>query len=173
MAEIPVHKKGGIPWWVWLLLALIIAALLWWLLADNDRADPVTDPLVTETTPVIDETVIADTTVGPITTMGALMGAPLASMIGREVVLTGVPVESLEGDQAFYIGDSPTNRALVVFNEQPTPGMAMEGNVDVNPGSMVTLRGTVRDGAATPPPGTTTPLPAGAYIEASNVDVVS
>lgn len=173
MAEIPVHKKeGGIPWWVWLILALIIAGLLWWLFADNDVNDPVTDPLVTETTPLVEQPVVADA-VGPITTMAALMGAPLATMVGREVMLTGVPVESLEGDQSFYIGDSATNRSLVVFNEQPTPNQAQEGNLDVNPGSMVTVRGVIRDGSATPPPGTTTPLPGGAYIEASNVDVVS
>ena len=170
MAEIPVHKKeGGIPWWVWLILALIIAALLWWLFADHDRNEVVTPPVAT-TEPVQP---LATNDVGPITTIATLMSAPLSTMVGREVVLTGVPVESLEGDQAFYIGDSPTNRALVVFNEQPTPNQAKEGNVDVNPGSMVTLRGTVREAGATPPPGTTTPLPGGAYIEASNVDVVS
>lgn len=170
MAEIPVHKKGGIPWWVWLLLALVLAGLLWLLLAnDDDDVEPVADTTVVEQ-PVDD---VAVTDAGPITSIAMLMGAPMSSMVGRDVMLTGVPVESLEGDQAFYIGDSPTNRALVVFNEQPTPNQAMEGNVDVNKGSMVTLRGTVRDGSATPPTGTTTPLPAGAYIEASNVDVVS
>jgi hypothetical protein len=28
MAEIPVERKGGVPWWVWLLGALLLLALL-------------------------------------------------------------------------------------------------------------------------------------------------
>lgn len=47
MAEIPVERKeGGIPWWVWLVLAAIVAALLIWWATDNDEAQ--TEPVGVE-----------------------------------------------------------------------------------------------------------------------------
>lgn len=37
MAEINVEKKdNNIPWWVWLIVALVVAAILYFLLSDND-----------------------------------------------------------------------------------------------------------------------------------------
>lgn len=169
MAEIPVHKKSGIAWWIWLVLALIVAALLWWLFAANDNDDVVADRVVTteQVMPVEDENVAMS---GSITTLAALMTGPLNSLVGRSVDLTGVPVQSLAGDQAFWVGDNATNRALVVFDEMPTPNKAMEGNVDVNPGSMVTLHGTVRS-ATDKPVGATLPAGTDAYIFADSVNV--
>lgn len=42
MAEIPVKRtSGGIPWWVWALLALLVIGLLFWLFSDNDDVDRV------------------------------------------------------------------------------------------------------------------------------------
>jgi hypothetical protein len=43
MAQIPVQKKQGMPWWVWLLLGIVILGLLWLLMAllgddDNEAA---------------------------------------------------------------------------------------------------------------------------------------
>lgn len=40
MAEIPVERKsGGMPWWVWALLAAILVALLiWWATDTDDRS---------------------------------------------------------------------------------------------------------------------------------------
>lgn len=169
MAEIPVQKKSGIAWWVWLLIALIVAAFLWWLIASNDDDDVVADRVVTteQVAPVDDANVAAS---GAISTMAMLMASPLNSMVGSEINLTGVPVQSLAGDQAFWIGDSETNRAFVVFDEKRTPNDQMEGNVDVNPGSMVTLNGTVRS-ASDNPAGATLPAGTDAYIFADSVDV--
>jgi hypothetical protein len=36
MAEIPVEKKEGSLWWLWLLGALLVGALLFWMLAGDD-----------------------------------------------------------------------------------------------------------------------------------------
>jgi hypothetical protein len=39
MAEIPVERKSGAPWWLWLIGLLLIIAVLWFWLgrADRDR----------------------------------------------------------------------------------------------------------------------------------------
>lgn len=42
MAEIPIQKKSGIPPWVWILLLLLLAGLVWFLLAAGD--DEVDEP---------------------------------------------------------------------------------------------------------------------------------
>lgn len=171
MAEIPVEKKSGVNWLAWLLLLLGILALLWFLFSqDDDRDEVVAEPAVVEQPAVVDTTTAA--TAGAITTLPALMAGPLTGMAGRQVQLTGVPVESVTGDEAFYIGDSATNRAYVLFNELPTPNTAQEGNVDVNEDSTVTLSGTVMN-ASDAPAGKTIPSGVEAFIMADSVDVVS
>ena len=39
MAEINVEKKSNFPWWIWLVVALIIIALLFFLLGGDNQAD--------------------------------------------------------------------------------------------------------------------------------------
>lgn len=177
MAEIPVEKKsGGIPWWVWLILALLIAALIWWFVANaNDNDAKINDNNVVAEQPMDDMNAVdparMDSNGGAITSMAGLMGAgAMTGMVGRDVQLTGVPVESLAGDMAFYVGDSSQNRTLVLFKEKPE--VPIEKRIDVNPGSMVDLTGTVR-AAGDVPAGVTGKVPAGtdAYIYATIVDV--
>ncbi|WP_420605548.1 hypothetical protein [Novosphingopyxis sp.] len=187
MAEIPVEKKsGGIPWWVWLILALLIAALIWWFVANaNDRDGDVADTDVVAEQPM-DDSRMVDTTPtdangsmtasgDTITSMATLTGAgagAMSGMVGRQVSLQGVPVESLEGDMAFYIGDSPANRTLVVFDE--TPDVPKEKRTVVKAGSRVTFDGMVR-AAGDVPADVKVTMPQGtdAYVYANKVDVVS
>ena len=35
MAEIPVEKKSGMPWWGWILAALAALALIWFFFGQN------------------------------------------------------------------------------------------------------------------------------------------
>ena len=175
MAEIPVHEKSGFPWWGWLILLLLLGLVIWFIagMLDNDDDTVVANDTTAVEQPYVEEPVAAVDT-GAITTMAALTGAGvLTNEIGRQVNLQGVPVESLAGDMAFYVGDSPANRTLVVFNETPTPGTMKEGKIDVNPGSMVSLQGTVR-AASDKPANATVDMPAGvdAYIFADSVDVL-
>lgn len=56
MAEIPVHKRTGMPGCVWLILGLVLVALLWWIFSDRDnRNDVVATP--TDTTAPLDTAV--------------------------------------------------------------------------------------------------------------------
>ena len=40
--EIPVRRREGMPWWVWLLAIALIAALAWWLLTMNNNTGTTT-----------------------------------------------------------------------------------------------------------------------------------
>lgn len=135
MAEIPVQKKSSMTW-LWVLLALILAALLLWWILDNDE----------EPVPGIGE--VAGTTEGPITTIEAILAStdPTA-LVGREVRLDSVQVQSVPDDRAFLVGPDANRTVLVMLNEDATPISRVEGEVDVNPGQVVNVTGTVRSAA--------------------------
>jgi bacteriorhodopsin len=51
--ETATHRRGGVPSWVWIVVALIILALVaWWVSRSSDTATiPTTRPAATQTTP--------------------------------------------------------------------------------------------------------------------------
>ncbi len=181
MAEIPVEKKSSLAWLWWLLLLAGILALLYFLFFNVDGdADDMNDDVVVEQTAgdvdAIDTT--GDTTGDTAAGVGAITGvaglAGLADMIGRDVELSGVAVNRLVGDEAFTVGEG-ANETLIMFDEERTPNTAMEGNVDVNPGSRVTISGEVRDFPGDLPQNVTKDLSASnskAMIFANSVEVV-
>ena len=106
MAEIPVKRtSGGIPCWVWAVLALLVLALLFWLFSDNDEAElaavaPVAT--VTETGAPIATVSDASASTGPITDLVTIVGtANLKMLSGRDVQLSNVRVQSVVGDRTF------------------------------------------------------------------------
>lgn len=138
MAEGPGTTKRFGWLWIAVLAALAVLALIW-IFTDED--DAATDPadLAAETTPAI-------TTAGPVDVVAVSEVAMLANiqpMIGRDVEFTDVAVNRVIGDEGFTVGEGDAE-TLVMFDERPTPDTPMEGHVDVNPGSRVTLSGTVR-----------------------------
>ncbi|RPF71628.1 hypothetical protein [Aurantiacibacter spongiae] len=150
MAEIPVEKKSSSSWLWWLLLLLGVIALVWWLIAANDDDDvetAVNDDVATQTAPADGAMADGDMQANAAgqTTLTGLAGlANLGTMIGQDVELTGVPVNEVVSDEGFTVGEG-ANETLVMFDEAYTPNTPMEGGVDVNPGSNVTITGTVRD----------------------------
>ena len=67
------------------------------------------------------------------------------SLVGRQVLVMGVLVHSVPSDVAFWVGPSDNQQVLMVLgNTARTPG-PIEGRVDVNPGQMVNVTGTVRE----------------------------
>lgn len=178
MAEIPVEKKSSMAWLWWLLLLAGIIALLWWALAgdDDDTVDTLDDDVVATDTMDTDDTLDTGDALntGEVTAITGLAGlAGLGDMIGREVELSGVAVNEVVGDEAFTVGEGD-NETLVMFDEERTPNTAMEGNVDVNPGSNVTITGTVRDYTADVPESVSREIAdnTNAKIFASRVEVV-
>ena len=138
MAEIPVEQKSN-SWIWWLLLLAGIAALIWFLLANDDDVDAVAS----------DDDIVATDTIDPAPAeVEALTGVAalgtLGTMVGRDITLDEVAVNRVIGDMAFTVGEG-ADETLVRFDEVQTPGTPREGLVDVNPGSMVSIAGNVRD----------------------------
>lgn len=134
MAEIPVTKKSGLPWWVWLLLALLVLALIYFLfLAGDDDVDTVerTDVEVVETA-------------GVITDLTTIEQGTAATLAGRRVDLDGVTVESMAGDRGFTVTDGLGASAFVVLQEVvPGPDSGADGDVNVDAGQTLDITGEV------------------------------
>jgi hypothetical protein len=66
------------------------------------------------------------------------------SLVGKDVQLERVQVQSVVGDQSFWIGPSANQLVFVTFAELPTPGTAKEGQVAIKSGQRLSLKGTIR-----------------------------
>lgn len=153
MAEIKVQKKG-MPWWVWLIAALVAVAVIWWAVAEFGGDDTETagaDVAVVETDPAA-PAAPAPTPDATLTDIAAILDAedPTA-LIGREVRLDGVQVLEMVGDATFWVGRSADERAFVILDEQiPSPPPEVEGRVNVNAGQTVDIVGSIRAGGDLP-----------------------
>jgi hypothetical protein len=152
MAEIKVQRKG-VPWWAWLLLAILAIVLIWWAVeafsgddADEEMAPPATDAAVVDTAPVAAPGSPDGAAGERITDIGALLDAedPTA-LVGREVRLEDVRVLEMVGDATFWVGRGANDRMFVILDEQiPSPPPDVEGRVNVNAGQTVDIMGAVR-----------------------------
>ena len=152
MAEIPVEKKGGLGW-LWLLLGLLALALIAWLILRDDDEEVVADD--TAVVGTVDE---RDN--DAMTTATGAGTAASALAVGDSFSLDGVRVTELSGDMSFTVDDNGTER-FVVFNQQPTPGTAQEGEFDINPGQLVNLTGRVMGADQPMPNGVDATVPSG------------
>lgn len=159
MAEIPVERKGGIPWWAWLLGALLLIGLLYLLFRNDDPERVAVAPVpavVTDTvvpvapalavdpaaTAAIDATGVAET--GPITDLATIVdAADGAALVGRPVALNDMRVLDVVGDRTFFVGTDQNRRAFVVLNEVPTPN-GVEGRYNVESGQTLSIQGVMR-----------------------------
>ncbi len=116
MATIPVEKKAGAPWWLWLLGLLLLALLIWFFFLRND-----------------DEVETVDTT----------EQTPIATPVGLN--LADVWVTRVVGDKTFFVApdSAGTDETLVFLEEEATPGTATEGRYDVTPGQHIALTGAL------------------------------
>lgn len=147
MANIPVERKGGTPWWTWLLALLAVIGLIW-LIAElfDDEPDEddiaVVDPVDPLEQP---DPVDVDTEV---TSFAALANG--TALIGREVDLDNMEVIGLTGDSSFVVGPgtSRDQAVLIVLEDMGEwkvgPGDGGDGEYDVNEGNALDVAGTVR-----------------------------
>ncbi len=157
MAEIPIERKSGMPAWLWLILGALVVAFLIWMFSgdDNDREIVATDVAPVAVAPLTDAAPMAApmagptdaAATGPITDLAMITGASsLMPMVGREVQLTNVRVQEVVGDRTFWVGTNADQRALIVLNEEPTPGQpGVEGRYDVTAGQVINVNGMVRN----------------------------
>ena len=151
MARIPVEKKGGTPWWLWLLGLLLLVGLIWLVagLLDNDPEGVEVvdvDPVETYEEP---SNVTPAATTGMITSIATILDAEdKTALAGRQVQLSNLRVTEVIGDSTFYVTpeNAPTDRRLFVALDEviPAPPESVEGRYDVTQGQVVTLHGTLR-----------------------------
>jgi hypothetical protein len=136
MAEIPVEKKSSMGW-LWVLLALILAALLiWWIVKDEDDVETAavetaeTETLATESPTAADAMPM---------TLAAITAQP-QSYIGQQ--FTGeVGVAGPLTDRGFWI-ENDGARMFALIIDQP-----MEVPMDINAGQRLQISGgTIRAG---------------------------
>ena len=149
MANIPVERTGGTPWWAWLLGLLALLAAGWLVLELFDEE------------PDLDEITTAEDNVGPIDDLeiggdGDVIDteddlyvamddyATTGVGEGREVNLRGVEVMRLTGDSSFVIGSGERETLVVLAGlgeSQDGPGDGSDGRFNVDEGDRVTITG--------------------------------
>lgn len=136
MAEIPIERKTGTNWLPWVIGLVLLALLLWWLLSRMGDPEPV---VPVATTP--DVVAPAAAPAGVITDWSMLTG-DAAALVGRQVALTSVPVQSVVSDRGFWIGPSEGERVFAIRTNQSAPVTPPDGAV--NTGQTVSVFGTVQ-----------------------------
>jgi hypothetical protein len=135
MAEIPVTKKSGMPWWVWLLLTLAVLALIYFLFLAGDD----------EEVAVVDRDVEVVETTSLITDLTTIEQGTVATLAGRRVDIDNVTVDAMYGDRGFTVTDQMGATVFVVIDEVvPGPDSGDDGDLDVNDGNVVSFTGEVR-----------------------------
>ena len=166
MAEIPVERKGGIPWWVWALLAAILIALaIWWIAADDDveTAEPVAVEAVEPLAPGPVAPVAGEADM----TIASILASP-GQFVGRDDFQAEVAVPEVPTDRGFWVEDQG-QRLFAVIVDEPR-----EVPLDINSGQRLRVtQGMVRDATFLPQlPGASIDDATRRIIESQNVFLV-
>ena len=132
MSTIPVERTGT-PWWVWLLGALVLLALIWFLitaLGDDDADVAVVDNDA-------DVTVVEDP--------DPMVAATPPAVQATALDLANLYVTRVVGDRTFFVAPSEEmadQETLVILDQNNSPDVVgIEGQVDINPGQRIALTG--------------------------------
>ena len=148
------RRRGGVPWWAWLLGLLAIGALLFALFAGGDSSTDAGGSVDSQTTEQNGTSgdaggAAGSGTLGSAAAPGTLSagstdllpiagsGGDLGRYEGQAVEGNGVTVESVVGDEAVWIGNSPDERVFAWLN------LEGESGPDIDAGDQVNLSGTV------------------------------
>lgn len=160
--EIPVKKKSAVPWWLWLVAAILLLGLVWWLLADrgddaefrtaagaeSPAAAVAPDPYSAEPAEPVLAPPAAAGAQGPITDLAAILESDeRRSLIGREFQLAEVRVLDVVGDRTFWVGEGD-RRVFAALREVPPPGWPTDADININPRQTVSIRGTIADASS-------------------------
>ena len=135
------RRRGGTPWWVWLLglaaLGLIAFMIFQGLNDDSSTAGGTTSGTTSQgagTEAGTPGAVVADGTDLLATSADA---QTLGGYEGSQVEATDVTVESVTGDETFWVGESSDERLFVFLN------LSGESGPDIDAGDEVSFSGTV------------------------------
>ena len=151
MAKIPVEHKSGGSIWPWIIGALLLAGLiflLFTLLGDDDDDDA--ELAAADTTEMVEGRGLEEA--GVITSLATLTSMQdKSALVGREVDLTNMRVESVAGDSSFFVvpSEGGDQRLLVVLQGLGETGdpsgepVGADGEYNVDAGDMVDVQGTI------------------------------
>lgn len=157
MADIPVERKSGATWWLWLIGLMLVIAVLWfWFGRDNSRRavgastpEPATAPassVVNAPPQALNPAPASAPAMGSVASGAAVTDpgiyaatADKASLAGREAVFTGAKVVRIVGPKTFTVA-SGGDELLVVIDQDLSGGVGSQGRIDV--GVSVDLKGT-------------------------------
>lgn len=148
MANIPVEKKSGFPWWLALLGLLLVAGLIWLFMELAPGAEEDVDVAGMDGVEAVEGDVDAEVAVGPLVMTGMVYDGADRTLIGREVEMGDLKVVNVLGDATFTVASSmdAEDTALVYLDQEMTPGIeGIEGRYDVNAGQTVTIYGSIAE----------------------------
>ncbi len=141
MANIPVEKKSGFPWWL-LLLALVLLGLLAFLFWPSNELEEVVEDEIVQIDPVENT--------GVITSWAELQNvAERRNLVGRTVDIDGLVATRVSGDSTFFVAPSVSDdrdRLFVVLEglgESETGAMGRDGRYNVDRMEEMGLKGTI------------------------------
>ena len=127
------QKSSKLPWIVGLLALLLVAFGIRNALTKNDES------VAAATAPA------AASEAAPLTDIAAITGAAdRAALDGRIVQLAKVPVQSVPGDELFWVGADSTQRLLVAIDPAPSTDAEEESPEAVKAGQIVNVAGVLR-----------------------------
>ena len=149
------RRRGGVPWWAWLLGLLAIGALLFAAFVGADNSTDAGSAGNSQTTSHNGTSgdaggAASSGTLGGAAAPGTLSagstnllpiagsGGNLGGYEGQAVEGNGVMVQSVVGDEAIWIGNSPEERVFAWLNLQG------ESGPDIDAGDHINLSGTVK-----------------------------
>ncbi len=153
MAEIPVERKSGVPWWLWLFGLLLMIAVLWFWLGRDDRdrvvgastAAPASS-VANAPTQALNAAAASAPAMGSAASGAAVTDpgiyaatADKASLAGREAAFTGAKVVRIVGPKTFTVA-SGGDELLVLIDQDLSSGVGSQGRIDI--GVSVDLKGT-------------------------------
>lgn len=154
MAKIPVEKKQGTPWFLWLLGLLLAGALVWGLvevLNDDAEIAEGVEP-VPEVVEPIEPMTEPEGATGTITSLETLLDSnDPSSMVGQRVNISGVTATAVSGDSTYWIANPDEGiqeRVFVVLHglgeSQPGPGTGTDGKFNIDQSETMQVQGTVQ-----------------------------
>lgn len=147
MAEINVERKHRGGAWVWVLGIIALALIIWAVAEALDRDDRVAriPPVVAPA--VVPAEAAGDVAAAPITDIVEVVAVPVPQrlpLVGRQVQLSDVRVQSVVGDEIFWVGPSADQRLFVALDPAPGLNRPVESPTDVSPGQGVNVTGVVK-----------------------------
>lgn len=147
MAEINIEKKHRGAIWPWI-VGLIVLLLIIWAIAESRHRDRAVAaaPIVTPPAVATGE-VAGDVTAAPLTDVVTIVAVPVERrlpLVGQRVQLDSVAVQSVVGDETFWVGPSTTQQLFVALDPAPGLNRDVESPTDVNAGQQVNVTGVLR-----------------------------